>query len=80
MSKYYPATKSKPPQTSPATWASFPESEGCKIDFILHNGQMLEADSRHIEDDGTVIYGTLLDGRNFAVPIRSVAYCVEGRA
>lgn len=66
-------------ETLPAPMSEFmqPFRKCASVAFVLHTGHEIEARADGLDDDGEVIYGLTIDGRNFAVPIASVSYAVE---
>lgn len=55
-----------------------PLSDEPKVIFVLVDSTVLHAKLGDLEEDEDCIYGTLLGGKAFAVPINNVLYCVEG--
>jgi hypothetical protein len=60
----------KPPQDRPV-------GEGF-VRVVLTNGDFFEAQPDSLDEDETAIYGTTLNGHNFALPLNNLLYVVEG--
>lgn len=60
----------KPPQDRPA-------DEGF-VRVVLTNGHEIDALPSSLDEDEIAIYGTTLNGRNFALPLNNLLYVMEG--
>jgi len=88
--KYYPAPKRRKVKSSSASprraatlpapmsgIGSEPFQTYDRVCFVLKGGDTLVALVEGLEEDASAIYGVLSDGRNFALPVGNLNYCVE---
>lgn len=78
---YPPKEHRKSNDTTPALARPFADLGCTHIAIFLRCGTscLVQIDGLEEDEDG-VIYGKLLDGRNFALPADHVAYCIESNS
>lgn len=48
------------------------------VRVVLTNGHEIDAQPDSLDEDETAVYGTTLNGRNFALPLNNLLYIMEG--
>lgn len=79
--RFYPPNEHRKPNKEgrmPAVAKPLHDQACSHIQIVLRCGSQFVVQIAGLEEDEDgVIYGKLLDGRNFALPADHVAYCVE---